>query len=495
MIARSTLQALAVVLAAGPLIQAAEPAIERPNILFLFLDDLGWRDCGFMGSDYYETPHLDRLAAQGMIFTNAYSCAANCAPARACLLSGQYTPRHEVYNVGTRRQGEPTWGKLQHVAGTNRLRPGIKTWAACLKEVGYATALLGKWHLSKDPLRHGFDLNVGGTHSGSPPRGYFPPHRDAPGLQHRPEGEYLTDFLNQQAVEFIQAHRDQPWMLYLSHFAVHTPLQAKAEIIGQYEQKRRGQRHDNAVMAAMIHSVDEGVGRLVATLQATAQTERTMIIFFSDNGGYGPATSMAPLRGYKGTYYEGGIREPCFVTWPGTIPAGTKREVPIIGVDIYPTLLEVAGASPPNHPLDGVSLLPLLTAQTRQLPDRALFWHFPTYLKSYAPATLPRMGHKLAQQRDPLFRSRPCSIVRHGDWKLHEYFEDGELELYNLQHDVGETTNLATTRSAKAQQLHQMLIDWRARLAAPVPTAPNPNYDAQAEAAARAAVQATRGAR
>jgi arylsulfatase A-like enzyme len=457
---------------------------QRPNILFIFLDDYGWRDAGFMGSDYYETPHLDQLASEGMVFTDAYSCAANCAPARACLLSGQYTPRHEIYNVGTRRRGNPKFGSLMHIPGTDTLRRDIVTWAHCMQRAGYRTATMGKWHLSQDPRPYGFDVNIGGTHSGSPPRGYFPPHGKVPGLQDAPDGEYLTDRLHDEAVRFIEANRDRPWFLYLTHFAVHTPLQAKPELLEKYEQKEKGRLHDSAVMAAMIESVDQGVGRLVAKLQELGLTDKTAIVFFSDNGGYGPATSMSPLKGYKGTYYEGGIREPFFVTWPGVVAAGSTCGEPVIGVDLFPTFCEMTGAQlPSDQPLDGVSLVPLLRG-TGTLAPRALFWHFPAYLQSYAGTD--------QQQRDPLFRSRPCGIIRLGDWKLHEYFEDGGLELYNLRADIGERNNLADSMPDKARQLHEMLIRWRQSVGAPVPTEPNPEYDAKAEARAIAARRAKR---
>ena len=447
----------------------------RPNVLFIYLDDFGWRDCGFMGSDFYETPNLDALAARGMVFTQAYSSAANCAPARACLLSGQYTPRHEVYNVGTRRRGDPRFGKLQHVPGTDTLRRDIRTWAHQIRQAGYRTASIGKWHLSDDPLPYGFDVNVGGTHSGSPPKGHFPPHPNAPGLQQSAGDEYLTDRLTEEAIGFIKQNQDDPWFLYLSHFAVHTPLQAPPDIVEKYRGKPAGKLHDHAVMAAMIQSVDVGVGRIVEALRQSGLEGRTAIVLTSDNGGYGPATSMEPLKGYKGTYYEGGIREPLFVTWPGVVEPGTVCDEPVIQVDLYPTFCEMTGAElPVDQPLDGESLMPLLRGEPAT-EERAMFWHFPAYLQSYSVTD---------GQRDPLYRSRPCSIIRKGDWKLHEYFEDGDLELYDLKRDVGETTNLADSHPDKARQLHRELRRWREAIAAPVPREANPNYDAEAEAKA-----------
>ncbi|MEO1995086.1 MAG: sulfatase [Planctomycetaceae bacterium] len=445
---------------------------QHPNVLFIFLDDLGWTDLSVMGSDYYETPHLDKIAAAGMRFTDAYACAANCAPSRACLLSGQYTPRHEIYNVGTTRRGSRKHGKLLHIPGTKTLRTDIVTWAHAIQQAGYKTATMGKWHLSDDPRPYGFDVNIGGTHSGGPPRGYFPPHGNVPGLQNAPRAEYVTDRLTDEAIKFIRVNQKSPWFLYLTHFAVHTPLQARADLLKLYQQKDPGKHHQSAVMAAMIHSVDSGVGRLVATLNELKLTEKTAIFFFSDNGGFGPATSMHPLKGYKGTYYEGGIRVPLFVKWPGIVAAGSRCSEPVIGVDLYPTFCEMTGAKlPENQPVDGISLVDLLTGRSRSVP-RGLFWHFPAYLQSYS---------RIDQQRDPLYRSRPCSIIRLGDWKLHEYFEDGGLELYDLRNDPGESRNLAEQQPHRTRLLHERLRQWRADVKAPVPNQPNPNYDAKAE--------------
>ena len=452
---------------------ANESEDRPPNILFIFLDDFGWRDTSYMGSDFYETPHLDKLASEGMIFTDAYSCAANCAPARACLLSGQYTPRHEIYNVGTGPRGNAKHRRLLHIPGRKTLDPKIRTWAHRLQSAGYATATMGKWHLSDDPLPYGFDVNVGGTHSGGPPRGYYPPHPRAPGLKDAPEDEYLTDRLSSEAISFIREHRAKPWVLYLTHFAVHTPLDAKRELVAKYRGKAKGKLHDHVAMATMIEAVDEGVGRIVKTLDELELTERTIVIFFSDNGGYGPATDMAPLKGYKGTYYEGGIREPFFVKWPGVVQPGSRSDEPIIGVDVYPTLCEMAGVDlPKDQALDGVSLVPLLKKEEETFGDRAIYWHFPAYLQSYQVWN---------EQRDPLFRSRPCSVVRVGDWKLHQYFEDGGIELYNLRGDIGETNNLAKERPDVAKRLLARLEAWREDIGAPIPTEKNPAYDVEAE--------------
>jgi arylsulfatase A-like enzyme len=469
---------LLLVMVSGIVSQQAASAAP-PNILFIFLDDFGWRDTSYMGSDFYETPHLDKLASEGMVFTDAYSCAANCAPARACLLSGQYTPRHQVYNVGTGPRGNEKYRKLQHVPGTATLDPAIRTWAHCLQDAGYKTATMGKWHLSDDPIPYGFDVNIGGTHSGGPPRGYYPPHGNVPGLQDAPAGEYVTDRLSDEAIEFIRANKHNAWALYLTHFAVHTPLDAKQELVAKYEAKKKGKLHNHVAMATMIQAVDDGVGRIRAILDELGLTENTVVVFFSDNGGYGPATDMEPLKGYKGTYYEGGIREPFFVKWPGKVQPGSRCEEPIIGVDLYPTLCEIAEAElPPGQPVDGVSLVPLLTGRTETFGERPIYWHFPAYLQSY---------QVWDEQRDPLFRSRPCSIVRAGDWKLHQYFEDGGLELYNLCEDIGETDNLAEENKQKTEELLAALESWRKQIQAPVPSQPNLQYDAEAEARAIAA--------
>ena len=463
---------LAVALTLG--VPRSASGAERPNILFVFLDDLGWRDVGFMGTDFYETPHLDRWAADAMVFTNAYSTAANCAPSRACLLSGQYTPRHRIFNVGTGPRGKAQHRRLQHIPGVDTLDPKIRTWAHQLKAAGYVTATMGKWHLSDDPLPYGFDVNVGGTHSGGPPRGYYPPH-PVPGLRKAPPDEYLTDRLSEEAIRFIEQNQQKPWALYLTHFAVHTPLHAKRELLQKYDDKPKGNLHNHVAMATMIQAVDDGIGRIQRTLERLRLAEKTIVIFTSDNGGYGPATDMAPLKGYKGAYYEGGIRVPMFIRWPG-VTKGTRNDTPVSNVDIYPTLCELTGADRPQQPMDGESLVGALQAKTHRLAERPLFWHFPAYLQSY--------GTVNQEQRDPLFRSRPCSIIRQGDWKLHHYFEDGGLELYNLREDVAESQNLIDSEPERAKQLLATLERWRREVGAPIPTERNPMFDAEAEAEA-----------
>ena len=448
----------------------------KPNVLFIYLDDFGWKDCGYMGSDFYETPHIDRLAARGMHFTNAYSAAANCAPARACLFAGQYTPRHEIYNVGTGPRGKAEHRRLKHIPGVDTLPSNIKTWAHSAQEAGYKTATIGKWHLSKNPIPYGFDVNIGGTHSGSPPKGYYPPHPKAPGLEVAPKNEYLTDRLTMEALQFIVKNKERPWLLYLTHFAVHTPIQAKKELLTKYQTKTPGSLHNNAAMATMIQSVDDGIGQIVSTLEELGLSDNTIILFYSDNGGYAQGTDMEPLRGHKGTYYEGGIRVPFFVTWPKVIRAGQKSEIVMTGVDIYPTLCEMIGAKlPANQTLDGINLVPILKG-AESIVDRPVFWHFPAYLQA---------GNYVSDEpRDPIFRTRPCSIVRHGNWKLHHYYEDGGLELYDLSKDIGEKQNLASINPEKAQELYSILQQWCEELNAPIPSEPNPDFNSEAHAKA-----------
>ena len=460
-------------MALPPASRAAPP--RKPNILFILIDDMGWRDVGFMGSTYYETPHIDKLARQGIVFTSAYANGPNCAPTRACLMSGQYGPRHGVYTVGSAARGSAKHRKLIPITNTTTLRKDIVTLAEALKPAGYISASMGKWHLGgppeAGPIGQGFDVNVAGNATGSPRGGYFSPYRN-PQLPDGAKDEYLTDRLTEEAVKFIEANKDRQWFLYLPHYAVHTPIQAKKELIAKYQKKPASNGQGNPKYAAMIESVDQGVGRLMSTLDRLGLTENTVVIFFSDNGGVGgykewgiqgsEITSNAPLHGGKGMLYEGGIREPCAVRWPAKITPG-KCDVPVIGLDFYPTLVEIAGAKRPDQPLDGESIVPLLT-RSGTLKRDALYWHFPCYL----------------QGGGGTWRTTPAGAIRVGDYKLLEFFEDGRLELYNLAKDIGEKTDLAKKMPEKARELHQRLVAWREALKAPVPTKRNPEYDPNA---------------
>ena len=279
-------------------------------------------------------------------------------------------------------------------------------------------------------------------------------------------------------------------MLYLTHFAVHTPIQPKKELVAKYEAKKPGDLHDNVKMATMIQAVDDGVGKIVTTLEKLGIRDNTVIMFYSDNGGYGPATDMDPLKGYKGTYYEGGIRVPFFVNWPGVVQSNKKNEEPIIGVDIYPTLCEISGAALPENQIgDGVSLVPLFQGEVANLNQhdqpRRLYWHFPAYLQSYKGF--------YDEQRDPLFRSRPCSVIRKGKWKLIQFFESGDLELYNLSNDLAETTNVAQSNPATVDELFSEVKIWQSETQAAIPQAPNPAFDPSLEEAAIEKLNSTSG--
>ncbi len=448
------------------------PAPSRPpNILFILVDDMGWRDAGFMGSKYYETPNMDRLAREGMVFTQAYTCGPNCAPSRASILTGEYTPRHGIYTVGNSVRGRAALRKLIPVKNTTILARRFVTFAEALKPARYRSASMGKWHMGDDPefgpTGQGFDINVAGWHLGHP-RSYFSPYHN-PALKDGPKGEYLTDRLTEEALKFLEKNKDRPFLLYLPHYAVHTPLQAKKAMVEKYRAKKPWNGQHNPVYAAMVESVDQGVGRILDKLRELGLEENTVVILSSDNGGVKGITSQAPLRGGKGMLYEGGIRVPLVVRWPGKVRPGSRCDTPVIGVDFLPTFLEIAGVPRPKGlVLDGVSIVPLL--EGRKIPERALFWHFPAYLQ----------GRNVEGARDPFFRTRPCGVVRKGRWKLIEYFEDHALELYDLESDIGEEHNLAGRNPGKVKELMDLMKAWRREVKAPVPVKLNPRYNPRA---------------
>ena len=438
---------------------------KRPRVILITIDDLGWKDLGCLGSHFHETPHIDRLAEEGVVFTNAYAPAANCAPSRASYLTGQYTPRHGIYTVNSSERGDSRTRKLIPVENKTVLDEAQRTVAEELQKVGYLTAHVGKWHLGEDPRTQGFNVNVGGSLYGHP-KSYFSPYQNEY-LTDGPEGEYLTDRLTDEAIRFLDSSRKKPFFLHLSYYAVHSPLQAKKEMVAKYERKQPSGRQNNPQYAAMVETVDQNIGRIVDKLEAIGLDKNTLIVFTSDNGGVWRNTSMEPLRAGKGSYYEGGIRIPLIIRGLENIRGGRTSDVPVSGVDFYPTLMELTGMPSRNSGImDGISLVPLLEGKS-PLKERALFWHFPIYLENGNPET-----------RDPVFRTRPGSVIRSGDWKLHEYFEDGGLELYNLKDDVGETQDLSAGFPDKIRELHGQLIAWRERVGAPVPLALNPDYDA-----------------
>ena len=443
-------------------------ALAKPNIVLIYIDDYGWRDVGFNGTKFYETPNADRIAREGIIFRSAYSNGPNCAPSRACLMSGLYSPRHGIYTVANSDRGKASLRKIIPTKNTTVLADEFVTMAEALKAGGYTTATMGKWHLGKDPTTQGFDINIAGREWGSPSGGgYHSPYK-YPNLVNKQKGEYLTDRLGNEAAKFIEEHKDKPFFLYLTHYAVHTPIQAKPELMSKYQMKPTVDQQTNAKYAAMIESMDDSVGTVLDTLDRLKLADNTIVVFYSDNGGHAGATSNAPLRGSKGMLYEGGIRVPMAVRWPGVAAPGSVCEEPVIGIDLYPTLLEATKTKrPAKAQLDGSSLIPLLKDAEARLFRPALYWHFPAYLQG-------------STRRHGPFRTTPSGAVRMGDWKLIEYFDDGTLELYNLTKDMGETSNLAKQQPKQTARLHAMLKAWRRATDAPVPTETNPQFDSEA---------------
>jgi arylsulfatase A len=447
----------------------------KPNFVLILVDDLGWADTGCYGSRYHETPHVDRLAKEGMRFTNGYAACAVCSPTRAAVMTGRWPARVGVTDwIRARFQG----GKIpankknptRYVGGKNRklLCPPNPYWmeldevtlAEALKPAGYTSCHVGKWHLGADdwyPDRQGFDFNIGGCDFGQPPN-YFDPYERGrqggiPTLEPRRKDEYLTDREADEACRFIRRHRDRPFFLYMAHYAVHTPIQAKADLVAKYRAKTPTHQK-NPTYAAMVHSVDDAVGRILATLDELKLTRDTVVIFTSDNGGLVPVTSNRPLRSGKGFPYEGGIREPVIVRWPGVVRPGGECPVPVTSVDYFPTLCEAAGAKPPaDRAIDGESLLPLLR-QTGKLKRDAIYWHFPHYRG----------------------RIVPYSIVRAGDWKLIKRYDGKPFELFHLAEDLGEKNDLAAEKPEKVKQLDAKLTAWLKATGAKLPR-PNPDYD------------------
>lgn len=468
---------VAALLASG---EAAGQGGPPPNIVLINVDDLGWTDLSVQGSTYFETPHIDGLASEGVRFTNAYAAAAICSPSRAAILTGRYPARLGLTDwIRARFQGGeiPADGHnpTVYVGGPEfpLLTPPNPLWmeheevtlAEMLEPVGYTSAHIGKWHLGAEawfPETQGFDVNLGGSDYGQPPS-YFDPYvlprqGDLGTLRPRREGEYLTDREADEAVRFIREHRDRPFFLHMAHYAVHTPIQAKEELTTRYAAKPSTNQDDPAY-AAMVHSVDEAVGRILETIDELGIAERTLVVFTSDNGGLLGPTDNAPLRSGKGFPYEGGIRVPLIVRWPGMVPGATVSHEPVIGIDLLPTLAEAVGvALPRGREIDGVSLLEHLRSGARSpLAREALYWHFPHY----------RSGRQIP----------PYSVVRKGDWKLLKWLEGPTYELYNLREDPGEQTNLAEEEPEKVTELNAMLDGWYTIVGARLPR-PNPDFQA-----------------
>ena len=442
---------------------AAAPK-RKLNFVFFLIDDMGWTDAGCYGSTLYETPNIDKLSASGMRFTDAYAACPVCSPTRASIMAGKYPARLKITNYGSKP-----------------LPPGEVTMAQALKQAGYTTFFAGKWHVGGKPQhwpdKMGFDINVAGNGTGQPRGGYFSPYNN-PQLPDGPKGEYLTERLTDESLKFLDAVGSKPFLLYLSHYAVHTPLQGKAELVRKYQAKidarpvkgpllrdegpraSTGLVQRNAAFAAMVHSVDESVGRVMKKLDRLGLADNTAVIFMSDNGGLStllkgrglaknPPTCNLPLRAGKGWLYEGGIREPMIIRWPGVVTPGSTCAVPVTSTDFYPTMLEMADLPPrPRQHCDGLSIVPLLKGGKR-LDRKAIYWHYPHNHGS---------------------GSVPSGAVRAGPWKLIAWYGRDRIELFNLADDIGEKEDLAGAHPAKARELHEMLKTWRKQVGAVLPS-------------------------
>jgi len=432
---------------------SASENTRKPNIIFILADDLGWAELGCYGNTFNETPNLDKLAKRGMRFTDAYAAAPVCSPYRAALMTGQYPARAGI---------------------TDYLRPNDKnhlstkyvTVAEALKKAGYTTGIIGKWHLTGyanhgaqeyPPAMHGFDETIVSENRGIGGGSYFHPYHFNREIQKRlPGKEFLVDRCNLEAVEFIERHKEGPFFLYLSHYAVHTRLNGKPEFVAEFEKKPgAGKGHkasrNNPHLAAQLKSIDEGVGMIVKKLNELGLSDQTVLIFTGDNGGESRVTSNAPLRAGKSTLYEGGIRVPLIVCFPEIVPAGTVCKTPTSNIDYYPTLCQLAEIEPDTkHHIDGISLAAILKNPKTLLQRDNLYWHYPL-------------------DKPHFLGGRSSGAVRKGDWKLIEYFDTGQKELYNLADDISEKNNLAGTNPEKAAELKGLLKDWRKEVGAMIP--------------------------
>ncbi len=434
-------------------LQAAEPRRDKPNIIMILADDLGWADLGCYGNKFNETPQLDRLASQGMRFTQAYAAGAVCSPTRAALMSGQYQAR---FGLTAHIPGHwKPFEKLAEPPTALQMPLEIVTGAERLREAGYATGYFGKWHLGGKgfgPKEQGFDVAFEFNGHTVPPA-----RQEPPGKEPKRAAEYLGD----RAIAFLEQHRDKPFFVQLSYFAVHIPLDTTPELRKKYEAKPKVESYScHPLYAGLLEEMDTSVGRLLAALDRLGLADNTLVIFTSDNGGLErevggwPGTLNRPLRNEKGSLYEGGIRVPLLIRWPGVTKAGSVCEAPVHSADFYPTFLEITKlTAPKDQVMDGVSLAPVLRDASARLGRDALYWHYPHY-----------------------HHSRPSGAIRLGDWKAIEFFDTGEVELYNLKNNISESKNLAAEMPDKAKELHNRLRKWRQDVNAQMPQR-NPAYD------------------
>ena len=449
-------------------VASAEPR----NIIVVLVDDLGWMDLGCQGSDFYQTPHIDQLAARGIRFINGYAACAVCSPTRAALMTGKDPARlgitdwirAEFQLSGRQRPNCDVEG--YHDANLKVLTPvnnsflphNEVTIAELLKQRGFVSCFIGKWHLGGEgylPTDQGFDLNFGGWDYGQPPS-YYDPYTNRrlqqgiPTLEPKETGEYLTDREADEAVSFIKANKDNRFLLYLSHYAVHTPIQPKLNILEKYQALKDEMGQDNAAYATMVQSVDDSLGRIMATLSELGLSDDTLIVFTSDNGGLdrnGNPTENAPLKSGKGFAPEGGIRVPWIVCWPGVTKAGVTSDEPVTSVDLFPTLASAVGINTADMTLDGADLTPVLKGGS--LAKRSLYWHFPHY------------RHRAGND--------PYSVIRKGDFKLVRFYDPQKSELYHLDRDLTEASDIADKKPAKVRQMTRELDKHLKEIGAKIP--------------------------
>jgi arylsulfatase A-like enzyme len=455
-------------------------AAGKPNFVFILADDLGRQDMSIEGSTFHETPHIDRLARGGMRFEHGYATCQVCSPSRASIMTGKYPARHGITDWIGAAVGMQ-WKRNDRVLPPEYVRAlpaEDTTLAEALRAGGYKTFFAGKWHLGGEgsfPEDHGFDINIGGHHRGSPPGGFFSPYKN-PKMEDGPRGESLPIRLGKETARFIEAHRDRPFLAYLSFYSVHGPIQTSEALWNKYRRKAGPasktkerflhdrtmpvrQVQDCPIYAGMMESMDDAVGIVLDTLERLGLADNTVVIFTSDNGGVSSgdafATSNLPFRGGKGRQWEGGIREPYYIKAPGVTKPGSTTDIPATGTDFFPTILALAGLDPlPAQHVDGVNLVPVLKGGS--IPDRPLFWHYPHY------------GNQGGE---------PSAIIRAGDWKLIHYYEDGRDELYNIRKDIGEQTDLAASQPEMAKTLRTRLDAWLKETGARIPK-PDPRFDA-----------------
>ena len=450
-------------------------ADQPPNIVFVLADDLGYSDVGFNGQRFYETPNIDALARDGMILSDFYSGGPNCAPTRACINTGMYTPRHKLFTPGGQAKGDvksmrfavPTRGQEDPVYNTvdsmpNTIAGHHTSIAEVLGGVGYVSGRFGKWHLGDD--LQGFNVSSANGKPGVVGRKFY---------GNIDVAEKLTD----AAVEFIEQNRKKPFFLYVAHWDVHGPLRARKDVVVKYKKKLETYKDDgdwewNPIYAAMLDAVDTSVGRIRAKIQHAGLAKNTLFVFTSDNGGASFATTNRPLRGANGAFFEGGIRVPTCAAWPAVIKPGTRSDAALTSVDFMPTFAELAGASPPaNQPVDGRSFTRVLQGKAA-LQNRAIFWHYPLYLSGAGyNKVLPVYGTD-----QMTWRAVPSSVIRKGDYKLIHYYEYDNFKLFNLRDDLSEKNDLAQKMPEQARQLHAELMAWVKDTNAPVPNKPNPKF-------------------